>query len=460
MNTPDRVSAKPSMEEVILFDDPQALRERIIRDLHLKTPRFYPLSVAYVWPTIYCPVGCDHCMFSTPDLSNMDPKNRLSSESVDAFIALSHESQLDTLVLSGGGEPMLEMAIVLEILKMAHYKSAEINTGAHWAFSVDNVERVLTQIQEALNFKKSQLPEEMQLNFSLRVSIDKYHQAKVKFQWLKNLVDVIHEDQSLPSSRRKFRDISLYFRGILIEDDTVDTLAKTLGGEIGDSDALIRRIQLPDGFVIEVLLKEMRFVGRAEGKEDIKILTFDEYVSEYSDENDDLRLGMTYTKPAFKGRILDSLNIFITHHGRIFPYGGAPDVYGQLGETSYRQFLDRIFADTISRTLLMDGLNFVKQIALEVDPEIEIRIRRKNWVASIADESLATSELRLYVTLRLVQVYLQSGIITKEDLPSYLREIVLMGSDDLIKMYDTLVQSHEERKFVYANEYIGFQPGK
>ena len=198
----------------------------------------------------------------------------------------------------------------------------------------------------------------------------------------------------------------------------------------------------------------MRFVGRAKEGNAIKLMEFDQYFESYSDKNRDVRLGMTYLNPGSKGELLEGINVFITYEGQMMPYGGVADVSANIYFESYEEFIVKLFGDVISRTLLLKGLNHIKRIAEEIDPQLQDRIRKKNWIASVADESLDTAEKRLYVSLRLLQEGIASGDLQIEKLPTYVRELVSKDPQDLKQEYLKHANRNPETEHRYANEGI------
>lgn len=445
-----------------IFRDSQLLRDKIINDSPSYSGDKVPLSVAYFWPTKYCPIGCEHCMFASPKKHETDGQGGiLSPKAVDNFVQISHEADLHSLVVSGGGEPMTEMPTIVKLMKNAHYKYFEIITGAHWTASDRLIRRNLDDIQKALSDRRSSQHGD-DFDFSLRVSVDSYHQQVVKLPWLKRLVDIYRADTALPVSQRNYPDINLFFRTLLIQDDTVDQFAHLLGGDLSDMENYIRKIKLPQtegqGNGIDsltVFYKDMRFVGRGSDASDDKLMTFDQYFASYSDNPDsDVRLGMTYLKPGSKGEALSGINVFVTYDGKMMPYGGTPDVSANIYEDTYDRFLERLFQDNISRTLLTKGLRHVQNYAEEVDPEITERIRRKNWLASVADESLSTAAIRLYITIRLLQDDIAAGIQNADSLPGYAKDLISMQPDELRKEYLEHIKSSKVIVRNYGNELV------
>jgi len=246
---------------------------------------------------------------------------------------------------------------------------------------------------------------------------------------------------------------------LLVEDDTVEQLAGLLGAELGDIENYVREMRFSDDKskgvdTLSVFYKDMRFVGRAKDVDASKLMEFDQYFDSYARTDQDVRLGMTYLKPGSKGETLDGINVFVTYDGTMMPYGGVPDIKSNIYFESYQQFQARVLKDVVSRTLLFKGLDTVRRIAEEVDPQIMDRIRRKNWIASVADESLDTPEKRLYVTVRLLQKELEAGEIAIDDLPEYVREMVGISPEDLQEQYKAHISSQLQSEHTYGNELV------
>lgn len=414
-----------------LFNNPEIKRLNIINELSLKESRRYLLSVAYIWLTKYCPVGCEHCMCSSPNLKlEHNYENILSKERLDAFIKMSWQSHLDTLIISGGGEPMLELEKTIRIIKEAHYNQIEIITSGYWTANKSYAIEILTLIQKAINHKKKHST----INFSFRISIDKYHQKKIKLNSIASLIKILKNDAV--QEKRMFPDINLYFRALLIKDDTVSKLVKIIGASIIKENEVISIISFNESpLLIKVFYKDMRFIGRFTNRKETNVIKYDRYLSLYGYKKSDISLGATYIGPNYKNNKLNGINVFITYNGMIFLYGGVCDIYGELGPEGYYEFLKKIFSDPISRTLLERGLNYIKNIALEIDKNVENRAKKKNWIASIADESLKYPENRLYITYRLMQDLYKNKKIDIDLLSSRNKKIILMPKERIKRAY-------------------------
>lgn len=440
-----------------IFCDSQNLRNKIIKSGIRYQKKPIPMSVAYFWPTKYCPIGCEHCMFASPGLSKIDHKYILSQEAVSNFIKISKTANLDSLIVSGGGEPTLEMDTILRLINESEYKYFELITGAHWTVDEQLIHEYLGKIQTAISKRKKR---GSKFHFSLRVSIDSFHQKVVKLESLGKLVLILMEDYYKEIEDKKYPDISLFFRTLLVEgDNTADSFASYLGGTISEIKNYVRTIKLGNvlnPYELIVFYKDMRFVGKATNIGSVKkSVKFDKFFDSYSKESGDVRLGMTYLNPGSKGEALDGINVFVSYDGRMLPYGGVPDLVLDINKDSnYSKYVRRLMGDIVSRTLLFKGLRHIEDIAKEIEPKISKMIEQKNWLASVADMSLSTPEMRLYVTIRLLQNEIANGEIQIDSLPDWLQKLTTISAKKLRDKYRELVLKSPKQMHEYINENV------
>ncbi len=395
-------------------------------------------------------------MFASPKPQNIKKSGVLGASAVDNFIQISHKAKLESLVVSGGGEPMLELPSVLKLIREAHFKYFEITTGASWVINESVIRKTLNMIQQAINDRKKKRND---FKFCFRISIDKYHQKIIKIEWLKKLVEIIRKDAVLPNNQKLYPDINIFFRALLIRDNTVKQFASLLGAQLSDMNNYVRELKFNDGLSvgiknIPVFYKDMRFVGRGKNINIATLVPFEHYFESYSDQNQDIRLGMTYISPASKGEVLSGINVFITYDGKMMLYGGSPDISVNIYFEGYQKFLSKLFRDIISRTLLLKGVNHIKEVAEEIDPGIERRVKRKNWIASVVDESLSTTEIRLYVTIRLLQKAIASGELDLKGVSISIQRLLLISPQTLQTEYQKYMHSIKYIHHTYGNEYI------
>ncbi len=116
--------------------------------------------------------------------------------------------------------------------------------------------------------------------------------------------------------------------------------------------------------------------------------------------------------------------------------------------------MSKLFRDIISRTLLLKGVNHIKEVAEKIDPGIERRVKRKNWIASVVDESLSTTEIRLYVTIRLLQKAIASGELDLKGVSISIQRLLLISPQTLQTEYQKYMHSIKYINHTYGNEYI------
>lgn len=433
-------------------------REVLINSLPYPRNNTTALSVAYLWPTKYCPVGCEHCMFSSPDLKHVDKSMILNNEALEKFIQISHDTQLQALVVSGGGEPMLEMEIIERLIEQAHYSYFEVITGAHWTVREDLIHQHLSRLQQSITKRKRQ---GHTFEFNLRVSIDRFHQSVIDITHIANLVKILYGDKHLPTDTQQYPDITLFLRTTLVEgDDTPEQLALALNGSISGMDDFIRTITFPENDEghelnnLMVFYMDMRFIGNAISKEGVSpSVSFQDYYERYAKKEGDVRLGMSYIRPYSDAAATKGLNVTVLYDGRVIPYGGAPDVvYSLYSAEDYDHYVTRLFQDVLSFTLLTKGIRHVQEVAEEIDPELAVRIKRKNWLASVVDESLATRGLRNYVSVRLLQKMLEDGEVLAEQLNPDALALTHISVEKLKELYLEHVHNQGTQHFIYINE--------
>jgi len=368
-------------------------------------------------------------------------------------------SNLESLVVSGGGEPTLEMNTIEKLIKEANFNYFEIITGAQWTANDRLIHKHLGRIQSSISERKKS---GHNFKFSLRVSIDTFHQEVVKLERIGNLVNILREDSVKNESERKYPDISLFFRTLLVDgENTADLLSKHLGADISSMNGYVREIKFRDNGIhklniFTVFYKDMRFVGHAKDMEGVgKTVEFEKFIESYSGNGGDVRLGMSYLKPGSTGEALNGINVFVSYDGLMMLYGGTPDITLNINNSAnYEEYVSMLTKDVISRTLLFNGLRHVEEIAEEVEPDIFRKIEKKNWLASLADESLATPELRLYITIRLLQKDIETGNIELDTLPSQVIELISTPKSELIKLYQSEIRSKRTEIYVYGSEKI------
>jgi len=440
-----------------LFFEAEKVRKNLIDEFPLHSHDLrYPLSVAYIWPTKYCPLGCAHCMYASPKLQEIDKKMILSRKAIENFIHISKMGKLDSLVISGGGEPMLEWETVQTLVRDASYDFCEVITSGYFLVNDDLTKKYLSGLQKVLSNRKKKKKSH---NFCLRISIDEYHQKVVKLEWIKKLIFLLKEDAGLPHDKRSYPDIKLYFRTLLIEDKTVEELAELTGAHLTSMENYERQLIFDDKknppFSLSVMYKDMRFVGRGKSAKVKTLIGFDQYFESYTKKENDVQLGMggSYVKHGLKHKLIKGVDVFVTHEGDVLPYGGVGDIDFNLYKSkNYKLLLTKLFKDIISRTLLLKGLHHIEEIDMEVDPHVFERVRNKNWLASVADESLATAAQRLYVTIRLFQTYINSGELKQEELSPYAKKIISIPKANLQNEFRDYMQKAKHIIFSYANE--------
>ena len=120
--------------------------------------------------TRFCPVGCKFCFFkSGPAFKKQSIEDKFSEEGTQKFIEFSNKINLGYLLISGGGEPMIEKRHLLKIIRNVKSERIVLVTSANWAKSFEAADSYLNAIQEELNLR------ETPTSLTVRVSVDAEH---------------------------------------------------------------------------------------------------------------------------------------------------------------------------------------------------------------------------------------------------------------------------------------------
>lgn len=443
-----------------IFLNSQEIRNSIIDSLPIKLSPNYKISVCYIFPTKYCPIGCEHCMYASPSPANIDKKMILSNKAINRFIEISKESNMELLSISGGGEPLLERNKVYELIDRATFTKVEINSGGYWIKSEKSIKKTLCEIQEHIEKRKKL----KKFEFNLRLSIDKFHQKVIKIENIVKLIKILRKDSEKNLDDQIYKDINIYFRSILIHDNTIKTIAEKLNANLVNTKMYVDEIRfkkkIKNGLnSIMVYYKNMNYIGRATGNPDLAkpTVSFDECIKSYQTPENGISTGKNHYNHNWNKQKMNGLNILANYDGKIFPYGGTPDISLDLySNESYKKFIDTLFKDPVSSIVIEYGIENIVDIAHEVESDIKKKIKEKSWLASISDLCFATAHLRLYISIRLIQILLQSGYYQKSDIPPAISKYIELPRSELIKQYYNYVDSQDTIEYQFINENASF----
>lgn len=98
---------------------------------------------------------------------------------------------VETLEISGGGEPFENFEQLVQLIKMVKSDKIIIVTSGYWATNEGQTSKVLNIINEIVQTKNDEV------DVTLRLSVDKFHAIKVPGDNVKNIVNCFDENRDI-----------------------------------------------------------------------------------------------------------------------------------------------------------------------------------------------------------------------------------------------------------------------
>jgi len=453
------------MENIFEEKNAQILRKWLIDNVKFTDNNFtYKKSLyAVINPTNFCPVGCPHCLYSSLKLKK--PSEQISGKSMDKFIKIANQAKIEMLVFSGGGEPFENLPVIINgIKKIKTLKDAIIITSGYFAKDGKTTKRTLDKIFNAANLdrKKTKFSP---VKITLRISRDNSQCKTVPLNNIEHILKYV-------TNKNDYSKIRAIVRTILDYGENNDTeLAKSLGLNLlpqKDNKDIYKDMPTIDGLPtrwltdknfniqIPIIYKPIYFLGRASNTHSKNIHSLWSIVESEEKSGTPLNLcirgskgeGHNYYETVFKGykeweklslpifdtpksKIKKELALYLPASGRLLINNGTPDIAPSLKKISnWNQFLKIVYSDPVERLLIEKGPFYIKDMAKEVEKDIDEKIEKTNFVFSVSLLGLIDPSLRLYITVRTIQYYLGLNKITiKNTLAKQILDL------DCIKLY-------------------------
>lgn len=429
------------MENIFEEKNAQILRKWLIDNIKFTDDDFpYKKSFyAVINPTNFCPVGCPHCLYSSLKLKK--PSEQISKKLMDKFIEIANQAGIEMLVFSGGGEPFENLPVIIDgIKKIENLKDAVIITSGYFAKDENAVMRILDKIFNAANSDRKKIGFNP-VKITLRISRDN---SQCKTVPLRNIVHIL----KYVIGKNNHSKIRAVVRTILDYGENNDTeLAERLGLNLlpkKDEKDIYKDLPTIDGLPtrwltdknlnieIPVIYKPIYFLGRALNTHSKNIHSLWSIVESEEKSGTPLNLcvrgpkgeGHNYYETIFGGykewkklslpsfdeskrKIKKELALYLPASGRLLINNGTPDIAPSLKKISnWNQFLKIVYSDPVERLLIEKGPFFIKDMAKEVEKDIDEKINKTNFVFSVSLLGLIDPSLRLYITVRAIQYYL------------------------------------------------------
>ena len=299
--------------------------------------------------TKYCSVGCSHCKYNAP-LPHKSRKNHrlfFSKEAVNSCVKYLNEHSVESLVLTGGGEPTHELESLSTLSAETKVKFVSIYTAGNWG-SEHDFGGVFNILERSI---KSSRPKK---KIEIRLSADDFHRIKIGHEPYLRIIQKWQQEHA--SSNR----ILMRIRTIRGHDEIVDRIAQELGARL-DSLSESRRILItPDGTQIEIDSFNLIPMGRINFKHEGML----------PDKNvwENLELIRDMNGVDWPVKYGGGLNIGVRPSGKVYLYGSSPESFGKVQDEPLADIIKRITSEPISIVLVRYGLTLLVKALSECAP--------------------------------------------------------------------------------------------
>lgn len=443
------------------FENPQYYRELILNNniKLLEQKKITGKSLACIFLTKFCSVGCSFCFFKSPPArTSVDISDQFNDEGTNKFIEFTKNANLGYILVSGGGEPMNKKKDVIKIIEHAQADRIVLVTSGSWAKTYNTALQYIKDIESAL-LKRKQITKVV-----LRISISKFHSIKLGLEPAINVVKIFEENFHYSSH------FILQLKAF-DEDEILQEFLDKIGGSvcsnkpvIYESDNNILEKKIPKRIEVALSSGYRFFIGISkvfdssicQNLNDItrtnKAINIFEEDLEYAEHQNST---IVYNKDSSEG-----LDWSISYNGNICTWQNqSQDHYKNLYKENYNEIVSSYYSDPLTYSLIDKGNQYRYEIIQEVDEKAVLRSKAIGMRDAIGLILFEDEKTRLYYTVRVMQDYILDGKLSLQSLPQNIRQIVSMEKRYLIKLYTTSTNNiidQQKRKNFNENDWLDF----
>ncbi len=435
-----------------IFNNPRFYLEQI---RNVRVPKELQKSITgksmiTVWLTKLCPANCKHC-FSKSNMhmkSDLKEKYHFSNYGVQQLIRFINESNNSYVMMSGGGEPMVHKYAVNEIVRNAKTERIVIVTNGIWAKNYENAELTIHELYDSYKSRNDNA------EVIVRLSVDEFHSNSLGNDLIVNIINVFKRNYS---KERNFRLLIHTMKS----DSTIKAISKDLSNsEIitfdeppkSDNNNIIKimpqkAILKIDEYEIEIGYAKLFYPTL---KPDLT--TFNENTQKALNVFDEDMSVSEFGNPSIVQNTNGSygLDFWIEYNGNVTTWGNQlNDSLYNIYTDSYKDVYNGTFENIISYSFIDKGYYYRENIISEVNPKAVLRSKVMNLRNYSSASILEEDSTKLYYAIRVIQDYLNEGILDKSTLnllPADLINVINMKKQEIMRLYtesnyDIILQS-------------------
>lgn len=450
------------------FDNPRIWRQKFVKYAKL-SPKIRFNGKGFICALINsrCPIGCEHCMFASNMSENKSSINTMTKRRISRLMKLVRDSNTGYLLVSGGGEGFIEPELMYQIVEETRADITWMVTGAHWAVNMENAVDVVNNMYNAYlrggHRKNGRI-------ICLRISLDSYHVEKIaptvhhQFQHVLNLVKIFDANYAHD------KNFVLMIHALQGEEELVEDLCKNLSAENIDRHNPIHdkvkvteyafTLRLKSGYEFEVTFAKLLLSDLAADLRDKEML--DKRIKIFEKDAFQNERGYPAIKYNADGKI--GPNMLVLYNGRVA--GGwqseMPDVPINIDFDDFDNVMEKTLSDPGVVGTIERGLKYRFDVIQEVCPKAVLRSKAVNVRDYTSPVLLEEDKVKLYYTIRVLQDYLTSSRISKNEIenwPPELQFLISLSKDELQMLYreanyDIIQQFIESDKIDHFGDFV------
>ena len=406
-------------------------------------------SFMCVFFTRFCGVGCPFCFFkSAPSRGEISVADQFNDVGIDKFIAFCNQANLGYILISGGGEPLTQKKAVLRTIAEVETNRIVLVTSGSWAMNKDAAARYLSEIETAMQNRKTPC------KVTIRISVSVGHSIKLSTTPAQNLIEIFQEKYSNHPYLRfqihafendpMFQEVLKHFpRHCLSYDENK---------RASDDEQVIKIIpqkivvKLASGYTFITGISKVFGSDLRPNLHDIERMkkiaqVFDRDLEESEDNNS----AVLYNADGKKG-----LDWSLNYNGNICLWQNqVNDNQWNIYEDDFKFILNETFRDPMLLSYIEKGRKYREQVVQEASPKPVLRLKSislRDYSGTVLFEEQKT---RLYYALRVLQDYYREGRIIQNEFNQLEKEFQTLIADTP----ETLLKLYHEAEYTIVDQY-------
>lgn len=398
-------------------------------------------SLAVIFLTRYCKVGCTHCIYhSKPKFRNniqVKEKDEFTHEGIKNTVQFINSANVEYLLIAGGGEPFEKEEHIYHLVEHCNVNRVVIATAGYFGRNYEKACKVLENFKEILDNRENKL------TLVLRISADQWHTSRIGNKMIINIIKAFDEligerndfilelhtienDKSideiqllLPISKR------MEFNNIVSDNDKIQKNSKKRGVL-----TLASGLNIPIGYA--KLFNPNLLVDLNCTDEKLKLLTKPYYEDNFLNQKGNYSI--VYNDDGTKG-----LDYIFNFNGNVTTWGNYQlNNISNIYMDSYQDVINNLYNDVISYSFINHNLEHREYLVNLVNPNAVKRSAAINIRDYSGAYMLQENHTALFYSICLIKQFIAKGIVDTSVIKGYpeiLIDVINKDIKDIVKIY-------------------------